>query len=358
MPEAEEKSIEEITQGIVAKLDASPEVVALAQEVDLRDPSSVMQFGGETAHEISTFADQILQSISSTSVEDSSVMLTKLNKVMDKFDPKDFKDEGLINKLIRNAKKKVEAMLAKYNSMGKEVDQVFVELKKYEGQIDESNQTLSGLFDRNLEYYEVLEKYILAGQKILAKLNDEILPQLREKAETSGQQLDNINLSRAIEIQEILDQRLYDLNLSRTVALQALPQIKLIQKGNYNLRRKINSAFIVTIPIFKQALIQTITLKRQNLQAKALSALDEKTNELLLRNAQMTADQAKMTAQLASGPSIKVETLEKSWQTIMNGINETQAIEQQAKAERSQGVERLEALTVQIKETIQEKGRQ
>ena len=47
-------------------------------------------------------------------------------------------------------------------------------------------------------------------------------------------------------------------------------------------------------------------LKRQRLQAEAMSALDAKTNEMLIRNAQNTAEQAKMTARLASGSSIKI----------------------------------------------------
>ena len=57
-----------------------------------------------------------------------------------------------------------------------------------------------------------------------------------------------------------------------------------------NLVRKINSAFIITLPVFKQALTQAIMLKRQRLQTEAMSALDAKTNEMLIRNAQNTAE--------------------------------------------------------------------
>ncbi len=57
-----------------------------------------------------------------------------------------------------------------------------------------------------------------------------------------------------------------------------------------NLVRKINSAFIVTLPVFKQALAQAIMLKRQRIQAESLAALDEKTNEMLLKNARNTVE--------------------------------------------------------------------
>jgi uncharacterized protein YaaN involved in tellurite resistance len=85
-------------------------------------------------------------------------------------------------------------------------------------------------------------------------------------------------------------------------------------------------------------------LKRQALQANAISALDQRTNELLLRNAQNTALQSKLTTKLASSSSVDVATLEKSWQTIMNGITETKQIQLEMKQARQDGAQRLIAL--------------
>ena len=112
--------------------------------------------------------------------------------------------------------------------------------------------------------------------------------------------------------------------------------------SNINLIRKINSAFIITLPIFKQSLAQAIMLKRQRLQAEALSELDKKTNEMILKNATNTVEQAKLTAQMASGSSIKVDTLEKSWRTIVNGIEETKRIQDDARRQRAEDKVKLE----------------
>jgi len=75
-----------------------------------------------------------------------------------------------------------------------------------------------------------------------------------------------------------------------------------------------------------------------------MSALDEKTNELLLRNAENTALQSKMVAKLSSGSSVSIETLEKSWQTIVKGIEETKAIQEEMRQKRLDGTKRLEVL--------------
>ena len=75
-----------------------------------------------------------------------------------------------------------------------------------------------------------------------------------------------------------------------------------------------------------------------------MSALDEKTNEMLIKNAQNTVDQAKLTARLASGSSIKVETLQQTWQTIMSGIDEVQQIQDDAHKQRIEDQKSLEVI--------------
>lgn len=111
-----------------------------------------------------------------------------------------------------------------------------------------------------------------------------------------------------------------------------------------NLIRKINSAFIITLPVFKQALSQAILLKRQKIQAEAMSVLDKKTNEMLIKNAQNTVAQSKLTAQLASGSTIKMETLETTWRTICTGIDETKQIQENARKQREEDQARLNAI--------------
>ena len=60
-----------------------------------------------------------------------------------------------------------------------------------------------------------------------------------------------------------------------------------------------------------------------------------------MKNARNTVEQSKMTARLASGSSIKIETLETTWRTIVNGIDETRQIQENAKKQRELDTERL-----------------
>ena len=52
--------------------------------------------------------------------------------------------------------------------------------------------------------------------------------------------------------------------------------IKNHEFSNMNLVRKINSAFIVALPVFKQALEQAIAINARKVQAEAKPALDQR----------------------------------------------------------------------------------
>ena len=75
-------------------------------------------------------------------------------------------------------------------------------------------------------------------------------------------------------------------------------------------------------------------------------------NEMLKKNAQNTVAQSKQIAAMASGSSIKVETLQETWTTIVNGIDEVQAIQNQAREKRKQDAVVLENIKEDYKKRM------
>ena len=320
----------------------SAEVDALVSKIELDNLDSIVTFGGEVATEISKSSDLVLNSMNIAQIEETSKMLGVLTNIMSKFDIEEIKqDPGLFDKLFGGIKKQLDKIMAKYQTMGGEIDKIYVELKGYEGEIKETNKKLNTMFDSNVNYYHDLLKYILAGEQGCKELESAIADRTAEMERTGDKsiQFELTTLNNALMM---LEQRTQDLRVAENVAMQTIPMLKTMEFSNINLIRKINSAFIITLPIFKQSLAQAIMLKRQRLQAEALSELDKKTNEMILKNATNTVEQAKLTAQMASGSSIKVDTLEKSWRTIVNGIEETKRIQDDARRQRAEDKVKLE----------------
>jgi uncharacterized protein YaaN involved in tellurite resistance len=335
-------------------LRKEPEVVKLAQSIDERDQLKILEFGKEPAVQISRFSDQILANMRTTNVEDSGELLKQLGRIMDKFDAKDFKkaDSGFFSKIFKKGEKMVEKLFGKYQTMGSEIDKVYVEISKYQHEMADSTTMLEQMYEQNYQFYLTLEKYVVAGELKVEDLKNNQLPQLENRA-ASGDQLASMQLDTLRNAVELLEQRVYDLEMAKMVSLQTAPQIRLLQRGNTKLIGKINSAFVTTIPIFKNGLIQAMAAKRQKLVADSMSELDRRTNEMLLKNAQNISTQSTDIARLAGGPSIKIETIEESWNIIIKGMQETRAIEDENKRMRVEGTKRLEQLQDNFKKLKQ-----
>lgn len=297
------------------ELESSPEVIALSKQIDVKDAKSILQFGDAPSTEISKFSDRILYSIKSSSIEGSSDMLKELNRIMKRFDKEELNEktnDGFFSKMFAGGKNTIDKLFSKYQSLGGDIDKIYRQISSYKNELNKTNDLLEEMFNQNLGYYKQLEKYIIACNLVIKEMETEDLPYYQEKA-ASGDSEDVLNLETVNNIIEMLKQRSYDLELARMVSMQTAPQIRIIQKGNFKLIGKIHSAFIITIPIFKNGLIQAVTLKRQKLVAESMDALDKTTNELLLKNAENIKNQSIQIARISGNSAIRIDTLEKTW---------------------------------------------
>ena len=335
------------------KLMELPEVKALTNEIDIQDTNTVLNFGQNPAEESSKIADTILSGMRSVNQEEATEMMTQLTKLMGKFDVKDFEemaeDKNFIAKFFGRVQSKFDKMFTKYEDLGKEVDQIAVILRKYMNDIQKTNTDLQRQYQAEIVHYQTLEKDIAAGKIALKDIDafDATIDQNPSlDANTKAMQHQQLDMVR-----NALDTRVYELQTAENVAIQACPMIQTMQLGNYNLMRKINSSFIISLPIFKQCMIQAIQLRRQQIQAKAMSDLDEKTNELLLKNAKNTAAQSVQITKMSSTSAIKIETLRETANIITQGIADTKAeLANQAQLRETNSRE-LDSLATDMKKT-------
>lgn len=345
-------SLAECRQGYIDDFEKTGELEKYTAKIEVFDPNSIVKFGSEAAEEVSKSADVVLNGMNMDQINNSGKMLEALDKIMGSFDIDEVKeDKGLFGKLFGNAKKKLEKLLNKYNTMGDEIDKIYTQLKVYEGEIERSNRNLDQMFNSNLEYYHELVKYIAAGEQGCKELHEYI--EQKEQELATGNNVDlQFEISNLRQAENMLEQRVMDLKTAESIALQSIPMIKTMEFSNANLTRKINSAFIVTLPVFKQALAQTMMLKRQKIQADSMSALDKRTNELLIKNAQNTVEQSKQITRMTNTSSVQIETLEKTWNTIVSGIDETKRIQEEAKRKREEDSKRLDVIKQQYAEKM------
>ena len=331
------------------KLKTEPSVLQLADKIDAKNQIAVLEFGKDTAKGISTFSDRMLATIKTSNLEKSSALLNNLNKIMDRFDPKEFLEEekkgGFLKRIFSRSKEQLERILSKYDTMSKEVDAVHYEIQKYETEMKRNTIELEQMYEENLNYFHSLSEHVAAIEVKVEQLQAQ-LPILESRG-NEGDQEALMELDTLRRNMELLEQRKYDLEMAQQVSFQSAPQIRLMQQGNNHLIGKINSAFITTIPIFKQGLIHAVTLQRQKLVSDSMAELDKRTNEMLIRNAENIRQNSVNIARQSGSPSISIETIETTWQTIMQGIQETKQIQAETIRNREEGRKRIEKLQLE-----------
>lgn len=315
-------------------LNGSEELDALVSQIGVFDTQSIVTFGSGAAEQAGNCADRILHS-ELGQVSDSGPLLAALGRVMEQFDPEEAagtrKKSGW-HPFSGKQKQGPDQLLAKYRAMGGDVDKFYIELKKYEAEIQRFQGKLQALLDANVRSYQLLVKYILAGEEGLRQM-ESYLAQLR--ADLTRRPGDRELQSDCEAVQRagaMLERRLHDLRVVEIVALQAIPMLQTMQQNNECLMEKIRSAFLVTLPVFKQALGQIVRRKRQSLQDQAMRALEERTREQSRRGSAGEAEGA------------PEESLEQTWRTIVNGIEETRRIQSDTAKQRAADAAQLDTL--------------
>lgn len=330
-----------------------PEVQNLTNEIDIQDVNSVATFGQKSAEEISAISDKILAVAKVPTNKDAAEMMTKLAKIMNKFDIKELEKiqsepqkQGLIQKLKQKLTDEFEALVTKYDNLGREVDGVAQLLRSYENQTKQDNVTLTEMCLANHHYYDLLEKYIVAAELGLEEIAKQ-RTKIENRTDISDDQK-NMILSQLDMMSQMLGQRQYDLLQAETVARMTVPMLQNMQFTNVNLIRQINNAFVVGLPTFKQNLAQAILLKRQAIIGNATSQFQEAVAKQAQQNAQYASAQGQVIAKNAMQGTFQMADLRTMYETIKNGnIAARQIMEQQA-AENKENAKELERMKAEI----------
>lgn len=341
------------TEAYKERLKQLPEVQALTNEISVQDVNTIVNFGQKSAEEITKISDKILSIAKVPTSKDAAQMITQLAKIMDKFDIRELEKiqsepakQGFLQKLKQKIADEFEALIAKYDDMSKEVDKISQLLRTYENQTKQDNVTLTEMCLANYNYFEQLERYVVAAELGLVEIAN-YRQQVANRTDISEDQK-NAQLQQLDMMSQMLDQRKYDLLQAEVVARMTVPMLQNMQITNVNLLREINTAFVVGLPIFKQNLAQAIMLKRQAITANSMEQFKGAINKQLEQNATYASVQGKLVAENVTKGTFDMETLRKVYSTIKTGTENTKRIMSEQESKNKENSKELEQLKADI----------
>ncbi|WP_174615989.1 toxic anion resistance protein [Virgibacillus ihumii] len=331
----------------------------LSEQIDPENYQSITEYGTEAQSKLMNFSHSMLDNVKNKDVGDISSILTDLMKRLEQVNPDELRQEkcGLFSRFFGKVSGSVNEIMSKYQKTGAQIDKISVKLERSKDVLEKDNHMLQDMFDKNHDYFDALNIYIAAGEVKREELINTTIPQLKQKAERTQNQMDTQEVNDVMQFAERLDKRLHDLKLSKQITLQTAPQIRLIQNTNQALVEKIQSSILTSIPLWKNQIAIALTLLRQQNAVEAQKEVSKTTNELLLKNSDMLKTNTIETAKENERGVVDIETLKTTQENLLSTIEETMRIQTEGREKRKQAEEEITGMENEMKQKLLELGK-
>ena len=322
-------------------------------KIDVYDSTQILQYGAAAQNKISSFSDSILEDVKTKGAGETGELLADLVGQIKSFDSSIGPKKGLA-KLFYSVKREFDTILAKYNKIEKNVDTIEKGLDKSKIQLLKDISVFDEMYKKNLEFFKEISLYIIAGERKLEELRNEVLPELKKKAEETKEQVD-VQKVQDMEAQiNRFEKKIYDLKTTRIISIQMAPQIRMLQNNDAELVEKIQSSITNTIPLWKNQMVLALGItnaKRTLEQQKAVSNL---TNDMLVKNSETLKQGSIDIAKESERAIVDVETLKKTNKDLIETLDTVLKIHEDGRVKRAQAEEELQNIEKELKEKILE----
>ena len=152
---------------------------------------------------------------------------------------------------------------------------------------------------------------------------------------------------------ERFEKKVHDLKISKTISIQTAPQIRLIQNNDKVLIDRVQSAIYNSIPLWKNQMVIALGLTNQKKVLEMQHSVNEMTNDLLKKNAEMLKIGTIETAKENERSIVDIETVRKVNDDLVTTIEETLKIQQEGRAKRRAAEAELVELEGRLKKALE-----
>ncbi|HIT69150.1 MAG TPA: toxic anion resistance protein [Candidatus Aphodomonas merdavium] len=340
------KAPEDITLSQLSSKDQEA-VRQYAGQIDVTNASEVLQYGAAAQQKLTVFADAALANARTKDTGEMGDTLADLVTQLQGFQPGEEK-KGLFS-FFRRGASQIANLKARYDKVTVSVDEVANRLEDYRIGLLKDIAMLERLYDENVEYYRQLCFYILAGKEKIETLRSGELQQARKKAEETGDPADAQAANDLAAAIDRFEKKIFDLELTRQISIQMAPQIRLLENNNALLADKIHSALVNTLPLWKSQMVLALGLENSRNAQRASQAVNDATNQMLLKNAQQLKEGTVATAREVERGIVDIETLTATNKALIDTLTEVESIQGEGRRKRAEAETKLREMEDELK---------
>ena len=319
-------------------------VLAARKELAEINHNAVAEYGKNIATQTSGYTDELLNLVQNKDLDETGQKLNQVVQVAQQLNTSSIlnkkKNSGFFGGLMSKIKGAKNNIDMHFNTTKEQIDTLVKEIEKSQSGLKARVDTLDRMFHGVQSEYKQLGVYIAAGKLKQDEIQQEI-------STLTSQAQDQTTTQRVYDLNHLannLEKRVSDLQVLQQSAMQTLPMIRIIQSNNLMLVDKFYAIKNITLPAWKNQISLAISLNEQKNSVQLANTIDDATNDLLKRNADLLHQNSVDTAKANQRSVIDIETLEQVQNTLIKTVNDVIQIQKEGMQKRAEATTRLRAL--------------
>lgn len=327
-------------------------VLAARKELAEINHNAVAEYGKNIATQTSGYTDELLNLVQNKDLDETGQKLNQVVQVAQQLNTSSIlnkkKNSGFFGGLMSKIKGAKNNIDMHFNTTKEQIDTLVKEIEKSQSGLKARVDTLDRMFHGVQSEYKQLGVYIAAGKLKQDEIQQEI-------STLTAQAQDQTTTQRVYDLNHLannLEKRVSDLQVLQQSAMQTLPMIRIIQSNNLMLVDKFYAIKNITLPAWKNQISLAISLNEQKNSVQLANTIDDATNDLLKRNADLLHQNSVDTAKANQRSVIDIETLEHVQNTLIKTINDVIQIQKEGMQKRAEATTRLRSLQDNLNQLV------
>jgi len=312
----------------------------------------VAEAGKNIAAKTSGYTDELLNLVQNKDLDETGQKLNQVVQVAQQLNTSSIlnkkKNSGFFGGLMSKIKGAKNNIDMHFNTTKEQIDTLVKEIEKSQSGLKARVDTLDRMFHGVQSEYKQLGVYIAAGKLKQDEIQQEI-------STLTSQAQDQTTTQRVYDLNHLannLEKRVSDLQVLQQSAMQTLPMIRIIQSNNLMLVDKFYAIKNITLPAWKNQISLAISLNEQKNSVQLANTIDDATNDLLKRNADLLHQNSVDTAKANQRSVIDIETLEHVQNTLIKTVNDVIQIQKEGMQKRAEATTRLRSLQDNLNQLV------
>lgn len=327
-------------------------VLAARKELAEINHNAVAEYGKNIATQTSGYTDELLNLVQNKDLDETGQKLNQVVQVVQQLNTSSIlnkkKNSGFFGGLMSKIKGAKNNIDMHFNTTKEQIDTLVKEIEKSQSGLKARVDTLDRMFHGVQSEYKQLGVYIAAGKLKQDEIQQEI-------STLTAQAQDQTTTQRVYDLNHLannLEKRVSDLQVLQQSAMQTLPMIRIIQSNNFMLVDKFYAIKNITLPAWKNQISLAISLNEQKNSVQLANTIDDATNDLLKRNADLLHQNSVDTAKANQRSVIDIETLEHVQNTLIKTVNDVIQIQKEGMQKRAEATTRLRSLQDNLNQLV------